>query len=76
MQSRLNLSQYHGAYITFHPRTGMIDERRSCVSNIRPEGMDFQRVTDKMLYLLTEMKSKKLSGVNLKDDYDKNILLS
>jgi ethanolamine ammonia-lyase small subunit len=65
-----------GAYITFHPYVGMTDESRNCVSNIRPEGMDFQMATDKILYLLTEMKSKKLSGVDLKDEYDIPILLS
>jgi ethanolamine ammonia-lyase small subunit len=65
-----------GAYITFHPHVGMTDESRNCVSNIRPEGLDFQLATDKILYLLTEMKTKKLSGVNLKDDYDKGVLLS
>jgi ethanolamine ammonia-lyase small subunit len=65
-----------GAYITFHPQIGMTDESRNCVSNIRREGMDFQIATDKILYLLTEMKSKKLSGVNLKDEDNKNVLLS
>ena len=64
-----------GAYITFRPSVGMTDESRNCVSNIRPQGMDFQMATDKILYILTEMKSKKLSGVNLKDEYDKNVLL-
>jgi ethanolamine ammonia-lyase small subunit len=64
-----------GAYITFHPYVGMTDESRNCVSNIRPEGMCFQMATDKILYLLTEIKSKKLSGVNLKDEDKKNVLL-
>jgi ethanolamine ammonia-lyase small subunit len=65
-----------GAYITFHPHVGMTDESRNCVSNIRPEGMNFRMATDKIFYLLTEMKSKKLSGVSLKDEYDKSILLN
>jgi ethanolamine ammonia-lyase small subunit len=64
-----------GAYITFRPYVGMTDESRNCVSNIRPEGMDFRMATDKIFYLLTEMKSKKLSGVSLKDEYDEGILL-
>ena len=65
-----------GAYITFRPYVGMTDESRNCVSNIRPEGMNFQMATDKILYLLTEIKSKKLSGVNLKDEYYKSTLLT
>ena len=63
-----------GAYITYHPKVGMTDESRNCVSNIRPEGMNFHMATDKILYVLTEMKTKKLSGVNLKDEFDKNKL--
>ena len=59
-----------GAYITFRPNVGMTDESRNCVSNIRPEGMDFQMASDKILYLLTEMKTKKLSGVSLKDEFE------
>lgn len=64
-----------GAYITFRPSVGMTDESRNCVSNIRPEGMNFQMAADKILYILTEIKSKKLSGVSLKDEYNMNILL-
>lgn len=65
-----------GAYITFHPHVGMTDESRNCVSNIRPEGLNFQMATDKILYLLTEMKTKKLSGVGLKDESDENALIN
>ncbi len=65
-----------GAYITFHPHVGMTDESRNCVSNIRPEGLDFQMATDKILYLLTEMKTKKLSGVSLKDEFEEKALIS
>ncbi len=64
-----------GTYITFRPNVGLTDESRNCVSNIRPEGMNFEMATDKILYLLTEMKYKKLSGVTLKDEYDKIVLL-
>jgi ethanolamine ammonia-lyase small subunit len=59
-----------GAYITFLPNVGMTDESRNCVSNIRPEGLDFQMASEKILYLLTEIKTKKLSGVNLKDEFE------
>ena len=65
-----------GAYITFHPHVCMTDESRNCVSNIRPEGMNFQMATDKILYLLTEMKLKKLSGVSLKDEFEEVVLIS
>ncbi|MEA5459625.1 ethanolamine ammonia-lyase subunit EutC [Arcicella sp. LKC2W] len=57
-----------GAYLTLHPRVGVTDESRNCVSNIRPEGMSSEAASQKILYLLTEMKTKKISGVNLKDE--------
>lgn len=57
-----------GAYITFNPHIGTTDERRNCVSNIRPEGMHSEAATEKILYLLTEINLKKISGVNLKDE--------
>ncbi|XWW47814.1 ethanolamine ammonia-lyase subunit EutC [Fibrella sp. USSR17] len=57
-----------GAYLTYAPRPGLTDESRNCVSNIRPEGMPYEFATQKLLYLLTEMKIRKLSGVQLKDE--------
>jgi ethanolamine ammonia-lyase small subunit len=57
-----------GAYITLNPQVGTTDESRNCVSNIRPEGMNFNEASEKIIYLLNEMKVKKISGVNLKDE--------
>jgi ethanolamine ammonia-lyase small subunit len=57
-----------GAYITFNPQIGTTDESRNCVSNIRPEGMNSEAAAEKIIYLLNEMKLKKISGVNLKDE--------
>ena len=57
-----------GAYLTYNPRPGLTDESRNCVSNIRPEGLPYAFAAQKLLYLLTEMYTRKLSGVNLKDE--------
>ncbi|MEZ0487000.1 ethanolamine ammonia-lyase subunit EutC [Fibrella aquatica] len=57
-----------GAYLTYAPRPGLTDESRNCVSNIRPEGMPYHFAVQKLLYLLSEMKTRKLSGVELKDE--------
>jgi ethanolamine ammonia-lyase small subunit len=57
-----------GAYMTYQPRPGLTDESRNCVSNIRPEGLPYDFAVQKLLYLLTEMKSRRLSGVDLKDE--------
>lgn len=65
-----------GTYISFRPYVGMTDENRNCVSNIRPDGMNINLATEKILYLLTEIKTKKLSGVTLKDEYKTNLPLN
>ncbi|MFN8357788.1 MAG: ethanolamine ammonia-lyase subunit EutC [Spirosomataceae bacterium] len=59
-----------GAYLTYAPHPGLTDESRNCVSNIRPEGLGYEAAARKLLYLLTEMHHKKLSGVLLKDEMD------
>ncbi|MGM9512506.1 ethanolamine ammonia-lyase subunit EutC [Larkinella sp. GY13] len=65
-----------GAYLTFHPQPGLTDESRNCISNIRPEGFPYEAAVQKLLYLLTEMKTRRLSGVLLKDEFDDNLLTS
>ena len=59
-----------GAYLTYQPRPGLTDAARNCVSNIRPAGLGYELASQKLFYLLTEMKRKKLSGVGLKDELD------
>jgi ethanolamine ammonia-lyase small subunit len=56
-----------GAYLTWGPAPGLTDERRNCVSNIRPQGLGHAAAADKLFYLLTEMRRQQLSGVGLKD---------
>lgn len=59
-----------GAYLTYQPRPGLTDESRNCVSNIRPAGLPYEFAEQKLMYLLTEMKTRRLSGVGLKDEMD------
>lgn len=63
-----------GAYLTYTPRPGLTDDARNCVSNIRPEGLPYKFAAKKLLYLLTEMKARQLSGVGLKDEMPTHIL--
>ncbi len=57
-----------GAYLTYAPRPGLTDERRNCVSNIRPLGLSYELAAAKLFWLLSEMKTRRLSGVDLKDE--------
>jgi ethanolamine ammonia-lyase small subunit len=57
-----------GVYLTYGPRPGLTDESRNCISNVRPEGLPPEAAAGLLLYLLHEMRSRKLSGVGLKDE--------
>lgn len=59
-----------GLYITFQPHIGATDEKRNCISNVRPEGLDYEQATQKLIYLLETIHSRQLSGVLLKDEQD------
>ncbi len=57
-----------GAYLVHTPRAGNTDANRNCVSNVRPEGLSFEAAAETLLYLLTHSRSRKISGVHLKDE--------
>lgn len=57
-----------GIYMTYHPKVGLTDESRNCISNIRPKGLTYKEAALKLLYLITRSRELKFSGVNLKDE--------
>jgi ethanolamine ammonia-lyase small subunit len=57
-----------GIYLTYGPKPGQTDEKRNCISNVRPEGLPYPLAAEKLLYLLDEAIRRKISGVTLKDD--------
>jgi ethanolamine ammonia-lyase small subunit len=57
-----------GAYFTHAPAIGMTDADRNCLSNIRPGGLSAADAAHKLHYLLTQARSRGISGVALKDD--------
>ena len=63
-----------GAYLTYHPKVGNTDEKRNCLSNIRPGGLPFEYAAQKLSFLISEAIRKKITGVNLKDTFDDQLL--
>ncbi len=59
-----------GAYLTFAPRTGLTDEARNCISNIRPGGMGFAEAAFRLAWLIDQGFRRTLTGVDLKDESD------
>ncbi len=57
-----------GVYLTWAPRGGLTDGERNCISNIRPEGLSYGNAAARMMFLLTEARRRKLTGVMLKDE--------
>ncbi len=56
-----------GAYLTWDPRPGRTDAERNCISNIRPEGLQYDAAAYKLHFLMNAAKTRRLSGVALKE---------
>jgi ethanolamine ammonia-lyase small subunit len=52
-----------GAYVTWHPRVGRTDAERNCISNIRTEGLNYERAGELLVQSLAEARRRKLTGV-------------
>lgn len=59
-----------GIYLTYAPKVGCSDAQRNCISNVRPEGLNFDAAAHKLDYLLTHARRLGLTGVGLKDKSD------
>lgn len=57
-----------GLYLTWAPRVGLTDERRNCISNVRPAGLGVEEAASKLHYLLREARKRAMTGVGLKDE--------
>jgi len=59
-----------GLYLTYDPRPGRQDSERNCISNVRPEGLNYTAAAAKAVWLVREAMTLGLSGIALKDQSD------
>lgn len=57
-----------GVYVTWEPKAGRTDAERNCISNVRPDGLQYGPAAERLELLLTEARRRKLTGVALKQD--------
>ena len=57
-----------GIYLTWDPRPGRSDAERNCISNVRTEGIGYDLAAHKLHFLMTASRTRRLSGVGLKED--------
>lgn len=59
-----------GIYLTYNPKLGLSDADRNCISNVRPEGLQYAAAAKKLVWLAKEAMRLKVTGVTLKDESD------
>jgi ethanolamine ammonia-lyase small subunit len=59
-----------GIYLTYNPKLGLSDADRNCISNVRPEGLQYVAAAKKLVWLAKEAMRLKVTGVTLKDESD------
>jgi ethanolamine ammonia-lyase small subunit len=55
-----------GVYLTWAPGPGRTDADRNCISNVRPEGLEYAVAARMLAFYLREALSRKLTGVALR----------
>lgn len=63
-----------GLYMTWAPEPGLKDDRRNCISNVRPAGLAVEEAARRLFLLLKEARQLKVSGVKLKDRSEDDVL--
>ncbi len=69
---RPGLSSPHsmGVYLTYQPAIGNTDERRNCISNIHPQGLNYLNAAKQAFALMQKAMALKVSGVGLRGGDD------
>jgi ethanolamine ammonia-lyase small subunit len=63
-----------GIYLTWDPRPGRSDAERNCISNVRTEGIGYDLAAHKLHFLMSASRTRRLSGVSLKEDASMGLL--
>jgi ethanolamine ammonia-lyase small subunit len=63
-----------GVYLTWQPGPQTTDADRNCISNVRPQGIGYADAAFKLLHMLRAIRSRRISGVRLKDDTDRLLI--
>jgi ethanolamine ammonia-lyase small subunit len=64
----LSVANSLGIYLTWQPRIGHRDADRNCISNIHADGLSYEHAAQKLCWLLSEARRRRLSGIALKED--------
>jgi ethanolamine ammonia-lyase small subunit len=64
----LSVADSMGVYVTWAPCIGRVDSERNCISNIHAAGLQPEQAADLLVWLLTEARRRKLTGIDLKVD--------
>lgn len=64
----LSVADSLGVYLTYGPRRGRTDAERNCISNIHGRGQSYEAAMATLVYLMSEARRLRLTGVALKDD--------
>ncbi len=59
-----------GIYMTYKPFAGRLESERNCISNVRPEGLSYERAAFKLAWLVEMAYDLQVSGTKLKDKSD------
>jgi ethanolamine ammonia-lyase small subunit len=54
--------------MTYHPRPGLTDEARNCISNVHARGQSYAQAAQTLVRLMRGALARQLSGVALKDE--------
>jgi ethanolamine ammonia-lyase small subunit len=64
----LSVADSMGIYLTWNPKPGLTDADRNCISNIHADGLSYGEAAARLVWLMTEARHRRLSGVGLKDE--------